>query len=102
MELTANEKKFLSLLKTGEENATTGKELGAFYSAEDSFIRELSHSLKIKDVIIGSCPRGYFIPANDEEARRVGRRERARIAKQIAAVRVFDKYENDRLGKGGH
>jgi len=86
----------------GEENATTGNELGAYFNADDSFIRVLAHSLKCKDITVCSCPQGYFMHKNDDEARRCGRRERARIARQQAAARVFDKYEKQPPDEGGH
>ena len=92
MELSFNEKKLLSLLKNGEGNATPGKELGAHFNADDSFIRALVNSLRRKGIPICSSASGYYF-GSDDEKRATGRRERARIAKQQAAAAVFLPYE---------
>ena len=101
LELSFNEKKLLSLLKTGEENAQTGNELGVHFDADDSFIRTLTHSSKVKGIPVCSSNNGYYWGKDENEIRACGRRERARIAKQQAAVKVFDKYEKPPSANGG-
>ena len=84
----------LDLLGEGEGNARRGKELGALLGVDDTGIRAMVNSLRKDGVPICSNQHGYFLPANDAEARACGRSLRARANDQLKAAKVFLIYEN--------
>jgi len=65
--------------RRGEESAIIGDKIAEMTGVDYDRIRAVIRHLNIRhDLLIMSCGRGYFVPANPEEFRQATRRERHR------------------------
>ena len=73
MSLTANDKQVLKLIKVGSENSITGAEISLITKLSERTVQDIisrlitRYGVPIVGVRHGAF-RGYFIPANKEEA----------------------------------
>lgn len=77
----------LELLKTGEQNAKTAKELAVLLRVEPRTVSAQIHSLREAGKVILSSHKGYFLPGGREEIAAFVRQMQSRSA-QISRATV--------------
>ena len=76
----------LAVIGTGEENATTSKQIQKAFGVSQRELRRIVESCRKKGVYILASDSGYFFPENDDELRRFIRRENNRVKNQCVAL----------------
>ena len=76
----------LAVLKAGEQNAVTSRQIQKAFGLRQRELRRIVESCRKKGVYILASDSGYFFPENDEELRRFIRRENNRIKSQRVAL----------------
>lgn len=76
----------LAVLKAGEQNAVTSRQIQKAFGLSQRELRRIVESCRKKGVYILASDSGYFFPENDDELRRFIRRENNRVKNQCVAL----------------
>ena len=83
-------KTILSLIRDGEENARSMRELSRLCGVSSREVRKMVEVARRDGAIIASSDAGYYIPVCDEELVEYYRRTRYRINTSIEALRPVE------------
>ncbi len=97
--------KITDYIPYGEENAISNKDLAIVTGTKDRVARRLVYQARVNgEPICSTCEErkgGYFMPANEFEARIYYRQQRSRIKSAIAALNGVKKYLKERSDGNG-
>lgn len=97
-EVVHNVYDFLIAGMVGEDHAISARDLSRIFGIEQRKLRDIVNEIRTSEdfeKIIGSCPRGYFVCANEDEVRRTNNALRSHA---LSELQVY--YANER--KAGH
>lgn len=89
----------LAIFGTGEENATTSKQIKRSFGLTERELRKIVEKCRRKGVYILASDQGYFFPKDVSEIRRFIKRENSRIKNQCISITPLKRFLKE-LDKG--
>lgn len=83
---------FLAVLKAGEENAISSRQIQKVFGLNQRELRRIVETCRRKGVYILASDQGYFYPASKDELQRFIRRESNRVKNQCIAIAPLKRY----------
>ena len=83
---------FLAVLKVGEENAVTSRQIQRAFGVNQRELRKIVEKCRKSGVFILASDQGYFYPASKDELQRFIRRESNRVKNQCIAIAPLKRY----------
>lgn len=93
-ELTPQEKRLITLLPRGKENARNGTYLSRLLGIERRSFFSLVEGLRRKGRFIGSSrknPKGYYLVANEEEKAHFLASYKAQVKREIETLKILER-----------
>ncbi|MCT7752248.1 MAG: hypothetical protein N4R58_04695 [Lactobacillus iners] len=93
-ELTLQEKRLITLLPRGKENARNGTYLSRLLGIERRSFFSLVEGLRRKGCFIGSSrknPKGYYLVANEEEKDHFLASYKAQVKREVETLKILER-----------